>query len=162
MTLAPPRPATVRASSTDEKLLPGGPDLVRSAAGPVTVTAVLVVHDGNAAVEQLLAAAGPSVRGLRIAARGASAKRNAGWRAAAAPIVAFTDDDCEVLPGWVAAAQRALAEPDVTLAAGPVHPRISRQRSCRSSNSRPAATSSARVSRKVSTSMGSSRRTHGP
>ena len=48
MTIAPPRPATGRASPTahDEQLLPSEPDLVRSAAGPVSVTAVLVVHDG--------------------------------------------------------------------------------------------------------------------
>jgi glycosyltransferase involved in cell wall biosynthesis len=29
--------------------------------------------------------------------------RNSGWRAAAAALVAFTDDDCEPAPGWLAA-----------------------------------------------------------
>ena len=41
---------------------------------------VLVVHDGDAGVEALLVETG--TRGLRIAERGVSAKRNAGWRAA--------------------------------------------------------------------------------
>jgi glycosyltransferase involved in cell wall biosynthesis len=84
---------------------------------------VLVVHDGDPGVRALLDDARAPVRGLQVAQRGASAKRNAGWRAARADVVAFTDDDCEVLPGWVAAAARALAEPDVVLAAGPVRPR---------------------------------------
>lgn len=37
---------------------------------------------------------------------GPSAARNDGWRAATAPLVAFTDDDCEVDPGWIAALLR--------------------------------------------------------
>jgi hypothetical protein len=32
---------------------------------------------------------------------GPAAKRNIGWRAAAAPLVAFTDDDCRAAPGWL-------------------------------------------------------------
>ena len=34
---------------------------------------------------------------------GPAAARNAGWRAAHAPIIAFTDDDCEPVPGWLRA-----------------------------------------------------------
>ena len=34
---------------------------------------------------------------------GPGAARNVGWRAAAAPLVAFTDDDCLPEPGWLAA-----------------------------------------------------------
>jgi GT2 family glycosyltransferase len=33
--------------------------------------------------------------------RGAAAARNTAWRAARAPLVAFTDDDCEPAPGWL-------------------------------------------------------------
>lgn len=40
-------------------------------------------------------------------ARGPSAARNAGWRAARAPLVAFTDDDCAPAPGWLAAGLEA-------------------------------------------------------
>ena len=34
---------------------------------------------------------------------GPAGARNSGWRAAAAPLVAFTDDDCEPAPGWLTA-----------------------------------------------------------
>jgi GT2 family glycosyltransferase len=33
--------------------------------------------------------------------RGPAAARNAGWRAASAPLVAFTDDDCRPAPNWL-------------------------------------------------------------
>ena len=33
---------------------------------------------------------------------GPGGERNAGWREARAPIVAFTDDDCEPTPQWLA------------------------------------------------------------
>lgn len=33
--------------------------------------------------------------------RGPAAARNTGWRRAAAPLVAFTDDDCVPSPGWL-------------------------------------------------------------
>ena len=39
--------------------------------------------------------------------RGPATARNAGWRAAAAPLVAFTDDDCRPEPGWLEAGLRA-------------------------------------------------------
>ncbi len=41
--------------------------------------------------------------------RGPAVARNAGWRAARAPLIAFTDDDCEPAPDWLEAALRAVA-----------------------------------------------------
>lgn len=41
---------------------------------------------------------------------GPAAARNAGWRAAAGEVIAFTDDDCIPEPGWLAAGLAALAE----------------------------------------------------
>lgn len=38
---------------------------------------------------------------------GIAGARNLGWRAARSPLVAFTDDDCEVSPGWLAEGLRA-------------------------------------------------------
>lgn len=43
---------------------------------------------------------GLAVRFLTSTATGPAAQRNAGWRAANAPLVAFIDDDCRVLPDW--------------------------------------------------------------
>jgi glycosyltransferase involved in cell wall biosynthesis len=77
---------------------------------------VLVVHDGDAGVQELLTDRG--VPGLQVAERGVSAKRNAGWRAATAELVAFTDDDCEPAPGWLDALVAGAAD----LVAGPVQP----------------------------------------
>jgi glycosyltransferase involved in cell wall biosynthesis len=46
-------------------------------------------------------------------ARGPGAARNAGWRMARAPLVAFTDDDCMPAAGWLAAALGAQREETV-------------------------------------------------
>ncbi|HET9073796.1 MAG TPA: glycosyltransferase [Solirubrobacteraceae bacterium] len=40
---------------------------------------------------------------------GPAGGRNSGWRAARAPLIAFTDDDCRPLPGWLAGLLRAHA-----------------------------------------------------
>lgn len=53
---------------------------------------------------------------------GAPAARNAGWRAARAPLVAFIDDDCVPSDGWLEAGLRAWAgEPD-RFVQGPTRP----------------------------------------
>ena len=68
---------------------------------------VVVVADGASTgtrelLSQELPRGGPA---LRVVAhdhsRGPAAARNAGWRAARAPLVAFTDDDCVPTPGWL-------------------------------------------------------------
>jgi glycosyltransferase involved in cell wall biosynthesis len=69
---------------------------------------VLVCDDGSAdrtpAVLTAAAADGLPLRTLRHATpRGPAAARNAAWRAATAPLVAFVDDDCRVEAGWLAA-----------------------------------------------------------
>lgn len=40
-------------------------------------------------------------------ARGPAVARDAGWRTAQAPLIAFTDDDCRLAPGWLEAGLRA-------------------------------------------------------
>lgn len=42
--------------------------------------------------------------------RGPGPARNLGWRAARAPIIAFTDDDCLPDPGWLEAGLRAVSD----------------------------------------------------
>lgn len=53
------------------------------------------------------------------ATHGPAAARNAGWRTARSPIVAFTDDDCLPTPGWLCAGLQAFAA-DVIGVAGRV------------------------------------------
>jgi GT2 family glycosyltransferase len=70
---------------------------------------VVVVDDGSGTETRALldAAARRGDLELRIvrhdAARGPGGARNAGWRAARAALVAFTDDDCRPAPGWLEA-----------------------------------------------------------
>jgi glycosyltransferase involved in cell wall biosynthesis len=80
---------------------------------------VVVVDDGSGpeTVSRLQAELDRGELDLRVVRheepRGPGAARNAGWRAARAPLVAFTDDDCVPEPGWIAAglaAHRARAD----------------------------------------------------
>jgi GT2 family glycosyltransferase len=88
----------------------------------------IVVHDGDPGVIALLDTWRDRLplRALQIPERGAVPKRNAGWRAASAPLIAFTDDDCEPAPGWLKAAVAAFDDddPNVDLVQGRVdaHP----------------------------------------
>ncbi len=80
---------------------------------------VVVVHDGAPGVEERLAAWAERLPLTVLRGpRGASGKRNIGWRATGAELVAFTDDDCAPTPGWLA----ALAVADGDLLHGPVAP----------------------------------------
>jgi hypothetical protein len=56
------------------------------------------------------------------AANGRAAARNAGWRAARAPLIAFTHDDCRPAPGWVDALVRAADVVPGAIVQGPVRP----------------------------------------
>jgi glycosyltransferase involved in cell wall biosynthesis len=66
---------------------------------------VLVAHDSD--YGDLVAAHPVGAREIRLPPCGPSAKRNAGWRAARAPLIAFTDDDCRPPPEWLANALAA-------------------------------------------------------
>jgi len=71
---------------------------------------VIVVDDasGPDTAAVLAAADGLPLRAIRNEANtGAPAARNTGWRAARAPLVAFTDDDCAPAPRWLEAGLRA-------------------------------------------------------
>jgi glycosyltransferase involved in cell wall biosynthesis len=53
---------------------------------------------------------------------GPAGGRNAGWRLARAPLVAFTDDDCVPGPGWLAGLLAAAAEHPGAVVQGPTRP----------------------------------------
>ena len=55
--------------------------------------------------------------------RGPAMARNVGWRAASAPVVAFTDDDCQPEDGWLAAGLAAFdADASLGVAQGRTRP----------------------------------------
>jgi glycosyltransferase involved in cell wall biosynthesis len=65
------------------------------------------------------ASSAPFEGSLRVPVAGASRARNAGWRAATHPIVAFVDDDVRVAPGWAAALDQCFAEhPEAAFVSG--------------------------------------------
>jgi GT2 family glycosyltransferase len=89
---------------------------------------VVIVDDGSvddtpAVLARLAAATSLPLTTVRIDGRGPAVARNVGWRRTEAPVVAFTDDDCEPDPGWLAAAADALADaPRVGVLQGATRP----------------------------------------
>lgn len=83
---------------------------------------MILVDDGSddGTVREAKQAAPRGLTVIEGAGRGAGEARNAGVAAARAPLLAFTDADCEPQPGWLAAGVRALA--DAGLAQGRVIP----------------------------------------
>jgi GT2 family glycosyltransferase len=69
---------------------------------PSTSFEVVVVDDGSRPPIGELALHPLDVRIIRRSQpQGQAAGRNAGWRAARAPLIAFTDDDCVAQPDWL-------------------------------------------------------------
>lgn len=62
-----------------------------------------------------------NVRVLEVAATGPARRRNVGWRAGAADLVAFTDDDCRPSPDWLSELLAAGGELE-TILQGPTLP----------------------------------------
>lgn len=81
---------------------------------------LVVAIDAGAAEDAAAAIAGDVAarghRSVRATVPGASATRNAGWRATAAPVVLFVDDDVRLDPTAIAAHAAAHREGDRTLA----------------------------------------------
>ena len=79
--------------------------------------------DGTAGVIQSMLPGSPQLRYIHEPRKGLPYGRNAGVRAARGPIIAFTDDDVEVSPDWVATIARTFeAHPDVDVLGGRVMP----------------------------------------
>lgn len=89
---------------------------------------VLIVDNGStdetAAIVERAALRDPRVQFLREPRQGASYARNAGIARAAAPIVAFVDDDVVPARDWMLAVKRAFdAHPEADCIGGRVEPR---------------------------------------
>lgn len=95
---------------------------------PAGAFEVVVVDDGSpdgtaAVLEALVPQVPFALRVLRHERnRGAAAGRNTAWRAARAPIVAFTDDDCVPAPGWLEAGLAALESGGADVVVGRTEP----------------------------------------
>jgi glycosyltransferase involved in cell wall biosynthesis len=74
---------------------------------------VVVVRGAEGDAPSAAAPEGLAVRFLSLpGSRGAAAQRNLGWRSTAAPLVAFTDDDCRPSPRWLERLLDAARGPD--------------------------------------------------
>jgi GT2 family glycosyltransferase len=62
---------------------------------------IVVLDDAGEESAALLGERGVRFERLAPGSAGPGAKRNTGWRAARAPLVAFTDDDCRPAPEWL-------------------------------------------------------------
>jgi len=79
--------------------------------------------DGTAGVLARAAEEGAlSISVLRRDGNGPAAARNAGWRTARSPLVAFTDDDCEPPADWLEEALAGAAERPGAIVQGPTTP----------------------------------------
>jgi glycosyltransferase involved in cell wall biosynthesis len=89
---------------------------------------VIVVNDGSTddtaeLLERERAEGGLDLTVIKRDGGGPAAGRNAAWRAARAPLVAFTDDDCVADPGWLEAGVRAARAHPETIVQGRTEPR---------------------------------------
>ena len=89
---------------------------------------IIVVDDGSGPetielLEREKARSGPSLSVIRHEPAGGPARaRNAGWRIARAPLVAFTDDDCRAGPRWLEAGLAAWDAEPRRFVQGPTRP----------------------------------------
>lgn len=89
---------------------------------------VIVVDDASGPATQSVLESAQAGDGLalkvihRTVSGGPAAARNEGWRAARGEFIAFTDDDCEATPGWLAAGLAALRDSPGAFVQGPTAP----------------------------------------
>ena len=95
---------------------------------PAAAFEVVIVDDGSpddttAVLERAACGLPFTLRIIRHPTnRGAAAGRNTAWRAATAPVIAFTDDDCVPTQGWLEAGLAALESPEAAFVVGRTQP----------------------------------------
>ncbi len=88
---------------------------------------VVVVDDGSRDDTAAVLGAERDGSGLSLtwiagSGGGPAVARNLGWRAGTAPLVAFTDDDCEAAPGWLEALLACPGTHPDAIVQGPTRP----------------------------------------
>lgn len=105
-----PRVSVVVPTCRRRALLERGLDALSAQDLPPDEYELVVVHDGDneafldfaaAYAERLAARGGPALRFVARPHAGPASARNAGWQLAAAPVIAFTDDDTVPDPSWL-------------------------------------------------------------
>jgi GT2 family glycosyltransferase len=123
-----PRVSVVMATHDRPRTLASQLDALRGQTLPDDDYEIVVVDDASGPeTTRLLAAvreqAGPALHVLRRETSGGPARaRNLGWRTARAPLIAFTDDDCRVAPGWLGAGLAAWDGNPRRFVQGPTRP----------------------------------------
>lgn len=125
--VAPALPPVAVSISTRDRADAVGRCLDALLAGELLPAEIVVVDQSrDAATEAVVAAraGGPvPVRYVRHAGSGLGASQNVGFRAAEAPVVAVTDDDCIAAPEWLRTVAEAFAaSPSLGAVTGPVLP----------------------------------------
>jgi glycosyltransferase involved in cell wall biosynthesis len=94
--------------------------LVSLAEGQRRPDEIFVVDNGSRSLPAEVCAAHPGVTLLAEPTPGPGPARNRGIAAASGEILAFIDADCLAGPGWLAAAEAAMADPATTILGGDV------------------------------------------
>jgi len=94
--------------------------LASLAAGRRPPDEIIVVDNGSAEPPEAICAAFPAVKLLSEVTPGPGPARNLGVAAAQGTILAFIDADCIADPGWLAAAEAALADSTAEILGGDV------------------------------------------
>lgn len=94
--------------------------LASLAAGQRPPDEVIVVDNGSTTLPGAVVAAHPGARLLREDTPGPGPARNLGVAASGGEVLAFIDADCLADPGWLAAAEAALADPAAQILGGDV------------------------------------------
>ncbi|MDQ2648019.1 MAG: glycosyltransferase [Actinomycetota bacterium] len=97
------------------------PACLASIAAALSPDDELVVSEaGDSRARDAVGGLGRPAEVVTVAATGKCRQLNLGVAATTAPIVAFTDDDCRVEPGWVDGLAASFDDPQVGIAFGPV------------------------------------------
>jgi GT2 family glycosyltransferase len=107
--------AVVIATRNRETRLAFALEALASQTFPADRFEVVVVRAPDSSEPMTSAPPGLRVRFLRSDVAGPAAQRNLGWRAASAPLIAFTDDDCRPAPDWLERLHASQAGPETML-----------------------------------------------